>query len=368
MIIKSMSRKKATFSQLIDYIQRGASSEQHTCYHNTTERHAEGLKREFEANARHVRTRKNGVYLYHEIISLKRQTHLSLEEQKEKLASITRSYLQARAPHQLAFGMIHDDHTEHLHFHLVISSNKIESTERVRLSKEQFSEIQTHLERHVLTTYPELEQQAVFYGNLTPEQKEAKQSKARLSNQGAELKRRTGKTPERDQVKATLEAIFSTSTTPQAFTESMNDAGFTFYQRGKHAGITDRDGKKYRFATLGLAEQWATFDATMRASMSQHHTPKKAHSSVSVQSDTSSAKATDTDQHTPNDRILRETVIGGMVAETLDSMKDLLNDATDFNSWEAEQQRRLKQMQERREQQAKDRQTHHHGQGYKPKP
>ncbi|MBK8455571.1 MAG: hypothetical protein IPL34_20025 [Thiofilum sp.] len=49
-------------------------------------------------------------------------------------------------------------------------------------------------------------------------------------------------------------------------------------------------------------------------------------------------------------------------------MKDLLNDATDFNSWEAEQQRRLKQMQERREQQAKDRQTHHHGQGYKPKP
>lgn len=57
-----------------------------------------------------------------------------------------------------------------------------------------------------------------------------------------------------------------------------------------------------------------------------------------------------------------------MVAETLDSMKDLLNDATDFNSWEAEQQRRLKQMQERREQQAKDRQTHHHGQGYKPKP
>ncbi|MBK8455558.1 MAG: hypothetical protein IPL34_19955 [Thiofilum sp.] len=53
-----MSRKKATFSQLIDYIQKGASSESYTCYHNTTERHAEGLKREFEENAQHLRARK----------------------------------------------------------------------------------------------------------------------------------------------------------------------------------------------------------------------------------------------------------------------------------------------------------------------
>jgi hypothetical protein len=308
------------------------------------------------------------VYLYHEIISLKRQTHLSLEEQKAKLAQIVKSYLEARAPHQLAFGMIHDDHKEHLHFHLVISSNKIESAERVRLSKQQFADIQTHLERHVLTRYPELHQEAVFFGNLTQQQKEAKSQKARLSQKGAELKRRTGNTPKRDEVKETLEAIFSTSTTPQAFTESMSQSGFTFYQRGKYAGIQDRDGNKYRFVSLGLAEHWATFDTKMSASMSQHHPQKNAPSTVQVQSDREKENHSAKDQQTPNDRVLRETVIGGMVAETLDSMKDLLNDATDFNAREAAQQRRLKQIQERREQQAKNSQTHQHGQGYKPKP
>lgn len=367
-----MSRKKASFSQLIDYIYAGASSQRFTCYHNTTERHAEGLKREFETNSRHLRARKNGVSLYHEIISIKRAEHLSVEAQKEKLAQLVRSYLEARAPHQLAFGMIHDDHAEHLHFHLVISSNTVDSQERVRLSKKQFNDIQTHLERHVLTHYPELEQQAVFTPNLTPEQKQAKTEKARLSKKGAELKRRTGKTPERDQVKETLETIFATSTTPQDFTEAMNKAGFTFYQRGQYAGITDRDGRKYRFATLGLAEHWTTFDEKMRASMKQpNDTPKKAHSTQQNPASTvpiHSEMAQDTHETQANDtpKGREKTIIEEMVTDTVESAKDLLNDFTNFNAWESEQKRRLKEAKEWRERRAKT-ERHQHGQGQKPK-
>jgi hypothetical protein len=265
--------------------------------------------------------------------------------------------------------MIHDDHTEHLHFHLVISSNKIESTERVRLSKEQFSEIQTHLERHVLTHYPELNQKAVFFGNLTAEQKEAKQSKARLSNQGAELKRRTGATPKRDEVKATLEAIFSTSTTPQAFTESMNQAGFTFYQRGKHAGITDRDGKKYRFATLGLAEQWATFDATMRASMSQPYqqvqdTTQQAVNSVPVHPP---AEEQEEQKEQTATSTIEETIILEPIAETFESAKEELKNLSGFHVGEVERERRLEEIKARRAN-AKTRESQHQiGKGHQPK-
>jgi hypothetical protein len=372
MIIKSMSRKKATFGQLIDYIQTGASSERYTFYHNTTERHAEGLKREFIRNSRFLRQRKNGVFLYHEIISIKRNNTISLEEQKAKLSDIVRLYIEARSPRQLAFGMLHDDHTEHLHFHLVISANQVEQAERVRLTKKQFSDIQTHLERYVLTHYPELNQQAVFTPNQTPEQQKAKAKHATLSNAGAELKRRTSKTPKRDQIKETLEAIFTTSTTPQDFTEAMSKAGFTFYQRGKYAGITDRDGIKYRFATLGLAEQWPAFDEKMRASMNQAtNTPKSAESTVSVRSKTP-YENTQYTSHTEANKTHKgreTTIIEDRVTDTLDSAKDLLNDVTDFNSFEAEQQRRFKEMQERREQQANNsRANHQHGQGQKPKP
>lgn len=366
MIIKSMSRKQATFSQLIDYIATGASREQHTCYHNTYSEQRDALKREFEANARHLRARKNGVYLYHEIISLKRQTYLSLEEQKAKLSQIVKSYLEARAPHQLAFGMIHDDHSEHLHFHLVISSNKIESAERVRLSKQQFADIQTHLERHVLTYYPELEQQAVFFGNLTPEQKEAKQSKARLSQKGAELKRRTGNTPKRDEVKDTLEAIFSTSTTPQDFTESMKQAGFTFYQRGKHAGIQDRDGKKYRFVSLGLAEHWATFDATMRASMSQAHHKAQDTNQQAVNSVPVHPPAAEQKEQTVKSTIKKSTILEP-IAEAFESAKEEFKNLSGFQVDEETRERRLEEMKARREHAKAQRQQHQTGKGHKPK-
>jgi uncharacterized protein YbcV (DUF1398 family) len=258
--------------------------------------------------------------------------------------------------------MIHEEHAEHLHFHVMISSNKIESTERVRLSKQQFSNIQTHLERHVLTHYPELNQQAVFFGNLTAEQKTTKQSKARLSQQGAELKRRTGKTPKRDEVKETLEAIFSTSTTPQDFTKAMSRAGFTFYQRGKHAGIQDRDGNKYRFATLGLAEQWATFDEKMRASMSQHTTHAKS-VPTNEQPPVSSVQVHPEQEQSH----VEKPVFVEQIANTIESAKEELKNLSGFQVDEAERERRLEEMKARRAKSQKAQDSHQSGQGYKPK-
>lgn len=277
----------------------------------------------------------------------------------------------------MAYAVLHEDKADNLHFHLVISANEYKGEQRKWFYKADFASIQTHLERHVLTHYPELEQQAVFYGNLSQEQKETKQNKARLSNAGAELKRRTGNTPKREEVKTTLEAIFSTSTTPQDFTESMKQAGFTFYQRGKHAGIADRDGNKYRFATLGLADDWEQFDQRMRKHMTKtdhpSHTPQD---SVPVQSqasqDTHTQQNTHHQQNPKNETSdttqgFQKPRVWEMVEEATDSMKVLVDDATNFNALEDERKRRLKQIQEHRTQQAKN-QTHQQGQGHKPKP
>jgi hypothetical protein len=74
MIIKSLSRKKPSFIQLYDYMVSGAEKNHFVIsknlYNTDTRRDVIGS---FQANAKHLPKRKNGVFLYHEIISLPEQ-------------------------------------------------------------------------------------------------------------------------------------------------------------------------------------------------------------------------------------------------------------------------------------------------------
>lgn len=270
MIIKSMTRKHASFRQLIDYIEDGQKSRSFfRVYHNLYNRDSEQIKAEFSENAKSLKFRKNGVYLYHEVISITRSQHTQEDEQKEALQAIVREYLVRRASRQLAYAVLHEDKKDNLHFHLVISANESGNESRKRLSKAEFSEIQTSLEKWVLETFPQLEQKAVFEKNQTDQQKHEKAQKARISNDGAELKRRGGKTTQRDDMKETIENIFTTSTNGRDFSEKMEQAGLKLYQRGKNYGVTAEDGTKYRFSTLGLAEAWASLNVRMMEKMYQ---------------------------------------------------------------------------------------------------
>lgn len=262
-----MSRKHPSFAQLIDYIEGEAKlkSRAFSIHHNTYSRDTESLKREFEENARHLRARKNGVYLYHEVVSISRAEHLTEDEQKTILKAITKSYIEARCRRNLAYAVLHED-TQNFHFHIVMSANEVGEESRTRLSKAQFADIQTRLEAWVLKEYPQLEQRAVFHKNQTQAERAEREAKRQhLSNKGEEMKRRGAKTDKRDQVQEHLADIFETATDPRHFADLMERAGFTFYTRGKTHGITDREGNKYRLARLGLAEAWQRLDEKMNS-------------------------------------------------------------------------------------------------------
>lgn len=271
-----MSRKHPSFAQLIDYIEREfkLKSRQFSIHHNTYSRDREALKEEFMENARSLRFRKNGVYLYHEVLSMTRSHHLEEDKQKATLRTIVGEYLNARGRNHLAYAVLHED-TDNLHFHIVLSANEAGDTERKRLSKAEFSHIQTSLERWVLQTHPELEQKAVFHQNQTPEERAERQAKqdqkSHLSNRGEELKRRGGKTTERDDMQERLADIFMSATDPRHFGELLDRAGLKLYQRGTQHGVIDQDGNKYRFARLGLADAWKVLDEKMK---SYFHTEK----------------------------------------------------------------------------------------------
>jgi len=264
-----MSRKHPSFAQLIDYIEAETKlkSREYSIHHNLYSRDRERLKEEFAENARHLRFRKNGVYLYHEVLSITRSHTLTEEQQKSTLNTIVQEYLKARAKNNLAYAVLHED-TDNLHFHIVLSANEAGDQHRKRLSKAQFADIQTSLEKWVLEAHPELEQKAVFHKNQTREERKEREAKqSHLSNRGEELKRRGGKTTERDELQERLADIFESARDPRHFSDLMGREGFTLYTRGQNHGVTDRDGNKYRLNRLGLSEAWQALDQRMTETM-----------------------------------------------------------------------------------------------------
>ncbi|MGH1447697.1 MAG: relaxase/mobilization nuclease domain-containing protein [Cognatishimia sp.] len=123
MIVKSMSRKEPSFGQLVGYIERGASGTAWRIRHNLLARNLGGIRDEFAQNGDLLQRRKNGVYLYHEIISITRAQGVSLERQKTALREIAERYIEERCQDNQVFGNLHEDQEHSLHYHLIISAN-----------------------------------------------------------------------------------------------------------------------------------------------------------------------------------------------------------------------------------------------------
>jgi hypothetical protein len=238
-----MSRKVGSFGQLIGYIDRDAGQEAHRIRHNVWGRDPAHIRAEFERNGALLSRRKNGVYLYHEIISITRAQGLSPEQQKDRLQSIAETYIAARCPDNMVFGGLHQDKDHSYHYHLMISSNRAGETGRLRLTKAQFREVQVGLERHVLETYPELEQKVAI-------EKRAEHSKSRGE---AELERRTGEVPKKDQLRARVNAALENAQDRDSLMQALGRENFELYVRGKTLGVTDHEtGQNHRLKTLGL--------------------------------------------------------------------------------------------------------------------
>lgn len=181
-----MSRKEASFGQLYDYVTRSQDNDaRFHYYHNFLRLDAESIVTTFKDNAQLLPKRKNGNYLYHEVLSITRAKHLSETQQKKILHHIAHQYIQRRAGDCLVFGGIHDEKDNNLHYHLIISANKVGENKRYRLKKAEFDTIKKELELYVLERYPELEQQ-----KLISKENAKKAPQATRGEQG--VKQRTG--------------------------------------------------------------------------------------------------------------------------------------------------------------------------------
>lgn len=244
MIIKSMSRSSKSFSQLYDYLMRDENSSCFTRNAYSNPKNKKELIKEFMKNSDFLKNSRGKNYLYHELLSLE-VNNLSLEEQKKILIDLANKYLSLRANNHLAFGVLHND-KEHIHLHLMISSNEINGEKRVRLSKRELASIQATLEHYKNEKYKELEKTSMY-------QDKKDLSKQKIKEQ--EINHRRKVKTKKEQLKENLEKLFKTATSKTYFYNHLKNLNLEIYTRGKTVGVI-YENKKYRLKTLGLEKEY----------------------------------------------------------------------------------------------------------------
>jgi len=250
MIIKSMARKEPSFRDLFDYMHKEKNRGSLVVVRNllVNEGDRDAVVKSFEENAKYLKKRKNGNYLYHEIISINRVDSLSLKKQEKILVDLANRYLEKRASNLLAYGVVHYD-TDYLHIHLMISANELYSSKRFRLSKKEFSSIQKELEAYKLEKYPDLGDRKLY-------NQEIKKEKKRVSQKEYELVKRGGKS-RKQEIFNLLKELFSNAKDEEFLKENLEKMGLKIYKRGKNFGIEDVENKKkYRLKSLGLLDEY----------------------------------------------------------------------------------------------------------------
>ncbi|WP_273281348.1 relaxase/mobilization nuclease domain-containing protein [Pseudooceanicola atlanticus] len=258
MIIKSMSRKAPTFAQLAAYIGRNAGPGSGTAFVRNIyagEHDQKAVVAQFLDNYRYLPERKGGNALYHELIALEPQQHLSPAEVEDALHELAEQYCTQRAPHQLAWGRVHHD-TEFPHMHLMISANAIRSDRRVRMDRAYFARVQRDLERWQAANLPQLKATIVYghdHEKQTPKQ----------PIQEGEMVRRTQAPSRKQEVCALVGAVLAAAKDQVEFSRRLQRQGFEVYQRGNAIGVIDQGtGNRYRLRTLGLDRQFRQLPAT----------------------------------------------------------------------------------------------------------
>lgn len=252
MIIKSLARKQPTFRELVAYFHREDKPDglPLTLRHNlwAEEHELDELVDEFESNHQCLPQRKNGNALYHEIISLPQGLKADRKQQERALIDLGQKYLSARAPEQLGYGVVHFER-DHLHLHLMISSNAVGSRTRSRLSKAQFSEIQKDLEQYQCQKYPELGQDRYYGQDREPTQRRTRED---------QMHRRQRQPTQKMKAQEAIERNLSASAGHQEFKKSLEAEGWRLYCRAGTWGVEKSEtGRRYRLKTLGQAENLA---------------------------------------------------------------------------------------------------------------
>lgn len=150
MIVKSLTRKSPSFKQLIRYLHKRISVKTVPWIvgHNIDGSiySIDDVTESFKKNDHFRKKRKNGVAMYHEILSLPPEIRNECLASPSKFQHLTQVYIKSRSPNGIAYAIPHFDQNNNPHVHIVFSANEVESPKSIRMSKAQFRKVKERMD------------------------------------------------------------------------------------------------------------------------------------------------------------------------------------------------------------------------------
>lgn len=244
MIIKSKSRHRGTWRQLLNYMEQGSDERSMLITHNVRGNTVEEWVEEFrEAEAGRVNERKGSVVLYHELVSFHDEDSQAIT--RETLDNLALQYINLRAEKGLVVAMSHHDR-DHVHVHFCISGVEHSTGKSMRMSQSHFTAVKRSMQTYQQQRYPELVNSIADHG---------RKARAVRNDQEYLMKQRTGRPSKREDLSAQLRSLFDQSRSLERFSGKLKEKGMELYLRnGRPQGVL-ADGVKYRLSTLGITKE-----------------------------------------------------------------------------------------------------------------
>nr|WP_158867540.1 relaxase/mobilization nuclease domain-containing protein [Maribellus comscasis] len=244
--------KSQKYRRLVNYIMsdrgRVRADNTFTICHNLRSTDTEEIIKEFVANDTFRKRRKRSVVAYHEMITFSPKDADSLN--LEVLEDISRKYIELRGDRALCLAVPHLENKS-LHVHFCFSGTEYRSPKTLRLDNKAFRELRLEMERFQQEQYPELKNSLVYL-NAWEKQQVKEQGKLQLSAPEEQLKKRTGKATDKEQLSSLVQHCFQNSASRDDFFQKLISEGLELYQyRNKVNGLLWK-GRKFRFRTLTL--------------------------------------------------------------------------------------------------------------------
>ena len=256
MIIKTRGYKRAGYRRKIEYLHDHDMGDGYFVSHNFPVLDLSDQKALvdcFMTNYRqYVPTRKNGNVMIEDIVSLKRVQSIPIEEQINVLMEISQRYIEKYRSEQMCYGVVHLK-AHHLHCHIVLAPNRLNTTQKVRVTPRMLYAMQKEMETWTMKQFPQLNVQPIYNA---PRLKR----RARVGDKEYFLKQRTKSPTKKEKLAAELIRAFAD---PDLALRSKLEAhlhkhGIQLYQRGQ-AYVAQVGAMKCRLRTLGVEDsflQW----------------------------------------------------------------------------------------------------------------
>ena len=245
MIVKTTRWKQKNIDYLINYIDndKGKSKNKEqtfSIFHNISHPNLKSAQEAFKINETYRKKRKNGVVIYHEILSFHQKDNTSLD--LLVLEDIAHKYIEIRGNNALCFAKPHLNDTN-IHIHFAFSGTEYKCSRTLRMDNKTFKENRKAIEQYQMEHYPDLINSIVYHNS---------REKKRTKDKEYQTKKRTGKNTDKEILTDVLKEHFNTAKSFDKFCTIIEKKGFELYKyRDKVNGII-YNNRKYRFKTLGF--------------------------------------------------------------------------------------------------------------------